>query len=73
MFDIDWQGTKQLSNFNNLNLIKIFLIPQDKHELKNRLIKRDQNTDEEELTKDIIHLFGCEVNFDYDYVIINKI
>ena len=24
LFDIDWQGTKQLSNFNNLNLIKIF-------------------------------------------------
>ena len=26
LFDIDWQGTKQLSKFNNLNLIKIYLI-----------------------------------------------
>ena len=26
IFDIDWQGTKQLSKFTNLNLIKIFLI-----------------------------------------------
>ena len=26
IFDIDWQGTKQLSKFKNLNLIKIYLI-----------------------------------------------
>ena len=26
IFDIDWQGTKQLSNYKNLKLIKIFLI-----------------------------------------------
>ena len=72
MFDIDWQGTKQLSNFNNLNLIKIFLIPQDKHELKNRLIKRDQNTDEEVNKR--YNSFDLDVKHwkDYDYVIINK-
>ena len=33
IFDIDWQGTKQLSKFKNLNLIKIYLIT-DKDELK---------------------------------------
>ena len=72
LFDIDWQGTKQLSNFNNLNLIKIFLIPQDKHELKNRLIKRDQNTDEEVNKR--YNSFDLDVKHwkDYDYVIINK-
>ena len=71
LFDIDWQGTKQLSKFNNLNLIKIYLIT-DKKELKQRLIKRNQNS-EEELEKrlkaydeDITHWS------DYDYVIINK-
>ena len=26
IFDIDWQGTKQLSKFKNLNLIKIYLM-----------------------------------------------
>ena len=26
IFDIDWQGTKQLSKFKNLNLIKIIII-----------------------------------------------
>ena len=34
LFDIDWQGTKQLSKFKNLNLIKIFLLPESKEELK---------------------------------------
>ncbi len=71
LFDIDWQGTKQLSKFSNLNLIKIYLIT-DKKELKQRLIKRNQNS-EEEIEKrfkayddDITHWS------DYDYVIINK-
>ena len=27
IFDIDWQGTQQLSKFKNLNLVKIFIIP----------------------------------------------
>ena len=34
IFDIDWQGTKQLSKFKNLNLIKIYLITTSKEELK---------------------------------------
>ena len=44
LFDIDWQGTKQLSQFKNLNLIKIYLTTNNKIELKKRLIKRNQNT-----------------------------
>ena len=43
LFDIDWQGTKQLSKFKNLNLIKIYLITENKNELKSRLIRRNQN------------------------------
>ena len=39
IFDIDWQGTKQLSKFKNLKLIKIFLITENKDELKKRLVK----------------------------------
>ena len=72
IFDIDWQGTKQLSKFKNLNLIKIYLITDNKEELKKRLIKRNQNTQEEiekrfnSFDKDIKHWS------DYDYVIINK-
>ena len=27
VFDIDWQGTKKLSKFKELNLVKIFILP----------------------------------------------
>ena len=72
LFDIDWQGTKQLTKFKNLKLIKIFLITENKNELKNRLLKRNQNTREEvekrfnSFEEDIKHWH------DYDYIIINK-
>ena len=41
LFDIDWQGTQQLSKFKELKLIKIFLLPPNKKELENRLIQRN--------------------------------
>ena len=72
IFDIDWQGTKQLSKFKNLNLIKIYLITTNKEELKNRLVKRNQNSESEiekrfkSFDEDIKHWN------DYDYIIINK-
>ena len=34
LFDIDWQGTKQLSKFKNLKFVKVFLITDNKSELK---------------------------------------
>ena len=72
IFDIDWQGTKQLSKFKNLKLIKIFLITDSKKELKNRLIKRDQNSDEE--IKKRFSAFDEDIKHwnDYDFIIINK-
>ena len=72
LFDIDWQGTKQLSKFKNLKIIKIFLITENKEELKKRLTKRNQNTKEEidkrfkAFDEDIKHWK------DYDYIVINK-
>ena len=72
IFDIDWQGTKQLSKFKNLNLIKIFLLPPNKNELKLRLIKRNQDSPDEVerrfkgFDNDILHWE------DYDYIIINE-
>ena len=47
IFDIDWQGTQQLSKFKNLKLIKIYLIPPNKDELRERLIKRNQDSPQE--------------------------
>ena len=72
IFDIDWQETKQLSNFKELKLIKIFLIPPDKKELKKRLITRNQNTIEE--VEKRFKAFDDDVKKwkDYDYVLINE-
>ncbi|MDC0418113.1 guanylate kinase [Pelagibacteraceae bacterium] len=71
LFDIDWQGTQQLSKFKELDLIKIFLVPPNKKELKKRLIQRNQDKPEVILKRlkayddDIFHWS------DYGHVIIN--
>tara|TARA_B100001057_G_scaffold291494_1_gene291519 strand:+ start:13780 stop:14415 length:636 start_codon:yes stop_codon:yes gene_type:complete len=72
IFDIDWQGTQQLSKFKNLKLIKIFLIASNKEELKKRLIKRNQNTVKE--IEKRFNSFDKDIKnwIDYDYVIINQ-
>ena len=72
IFDIDWQGTKQLSKFKNLKLIKIYLITSNKKELKNRLIKRNQNTKDE--IEKRFKAFDEDIKHwnDYDYIIINN-
>ena len=72
IFDIDWQGTKKLSQFNNLEFIKLYLITDNKKEIKKRLIKRNLDTNKEvekrfrSFEEDIKHWN------DYDYVLINK-
>jgi len=71
LFDIDWQGTQQLSRFKELSLIKIFLVPPSKKELEKRLIQRNQDKSEiiskrlKAYDEDIFHWS------DYDHVIIN--
>jgi guanylate kinase len=72
IFDIDWQGTKQLSRFKNLKLIKIYLITSNKKELKERLVARNQNSKEE--VEKRFKSFEEDVKHwnDYDYIIINK-
>jgi len=72
IFDIDWQGNQQLSKFNELNLIKIFITTSTKKTLKERLISRNQDgkLEVEKRLKaydlDVIHWR------DYDYVVINE-
>ena len=72
VFDIDWQGTKKLSQYKELKLIKIFILPPDKDELKKRLLKRNQDNNHtvdkrlEQYESDIQHWS------DYDYIVINK-
>jgi len=71
LFDIDWQGTQQLSKFKELKLIKIFLVPPDKKELKKRLVQRNQ--DNPEVISERLKTYDNNIFHwsDYDYVIIN--
>jgi guanylate kinase len=71
LFDIDWQGTQQLSKFKELNLIKIFLVPPDKIELEKRLIQRNQ--DKPDVITERLKAYDNDIFHwsDYDYVIIN--
>tara|TARA_Y100001970_G_scaffold36919_2_gene45559 strand:- start:92 stop:643 length:552 start_codon:yes stop_codon:yes gene_type:complete len=71
LFDIDWKGAKQLSDFKELNLLKIFILPPNKEELKKRLIARNQ--DDEESIKNRLLAYSEDVNHsnEYDHVIIN--
>ena len=72
IFDIDWQGTKQIKEKKlNYKLITFFILPPSKKVLFERLSNRHMNdefvVDErmKQFDKDILHWV------DYDYVVIN--
>ena len=71
LFDIDWQGTQQLSRFKELKLIKIFLLPPDKKELENRLIQRNQ--DNIDIISKRLKAYDNDIHHwsDYDHVVVN--
>ena len=71
LIDIDWQGTRQITEAMKGNLIKIFLLPPSIDELKKRLSKRNSDSIKEinlrmsKALKEIKH-------FDeYNYVLVN--
>ena len=71
LFDIDWQGTQQLSKFKELNLLKIFILPPSKEELKKRLIQRNQ--DKLNVVEERLKAYDADSAHkqDYDFVVIN--
>ena len=72
IFDIDWQGNQQLSKFNELNLIKIFITTTTKKTLKERLISRNQDGKLE--VEKRLKAYDLDVKHwrDYDYIVINE-
>tara|TARA_Y100000816_G_C25893489_1_gene466137 strand:+ start:87 stop:662 length:576 start_codon:yes stop_codon:yes gene_type:complete len=72
VFDIDWQGTKKLSMYKELNLVKIFILPPDKDELKKRLLKRNQ--DNNQTVEKRLNQYENDIQHwsDYDYIVINN-
>ncbi len=72
LFDIDWQGTKQLAERCRDDLVSVFILPPSMKELESRLRKRAQDSDDvvkfrmQKATAEISH-WG-----EYDYVVVNR-
>jgi guanylate kinase len=71
LFDIDWQGTQQLYQQDQQDVVRVFLLPPSIDELRHRLTGRGTDTAEviaarmERARSEISHWDG------YDYVVIN--
>jgi len=71
LFDIDWKGAQQLSRFKELNLLKIFILPPNKEELKKRLIARNQDGEESIKNRLLAYSQDVQHSNEYDHVIVN--
>ena len=72
IFDIDWQGTRQIRNKNlEYKLVTIYILPPSKKELLNRLIKREKKN--LKTVKKRMKEFKKDLSKwkEYDYVVIN--
>jgi guanylate kinase len=71
LFDIDWQGTQQLREKADADLVSVFILPPSVAELERRLKTRAEDTD------DVIHRRMAKASAEmshwpeYDYVVIN--
>lgn len=71
LFDIDWQGTQQIEQAMRDDLVRIFILPPSTDDLRDRLIKRAQDSASivakrmAEASREISHWA------EYDYVVIN--
>ena len=71
LFDIDWQGSRQLEPDFKEHLVTIFLLPPSMAELERRL--RDRGTDSEEVIADRMRRAESEISHwaEYEYVLVN--
>jgi len=71
LFDIDWQGTKQLKKIKNLSIMTFFILPPNLKVLRERLLNRHEG--KENLIKERMNKFNEEISHwnEYDYVFVN--
>ena len=71
LFDIDWQGTQQLYQKDQQDVVRVFILPPSLGELHNRL--RGRGTDSEEVISGRMDRARAEISHwdGYDYVVIN--
>lgn len=71
LFDIDWQGTQQLYQRAQGDVVRVFLLPPSIEALEQRL--RSRGTDSEEVIRGRMDRARAEISHwdAYDYVVIN--
>ena len=71
VFDIDWQGTKQLKEIKNLSIFTFFILPPNLKTLKGRLLNRHAGN--ENMVKERMNKFHEEVSHwsEYDFILVN--
>ncbi|QNM82191.1 guanylate kinase [Sphingomonas sabuli] len=71
LFDIDWQGARQLEPDFGEHLVTIFLLPPSMTELERRL--RARGTDSDTVIADRMHRAADEISHwaEYEYVMVN--
>ena len=72
LFDIDWQGTQQLSERMAEDLVRVFILPPTAEDLRKRLIGRAEDKPSE-IAKRMAQA-SSEISHwaEYDYVLINQ-
>jgi guanylate kinase len=72
LFDVDWQGTKQLRKRAPADLVSVFVLPPSSGELARRLHTRAQ--DDKKVIRARMAKAGDEMSHwaEYDYVVINR-
>lgn len=71
LFDIDWQGTQQLKQKDDQDVVTVFILPPSLDELRRRLESRA--TDSEDVIDRRMDRARAEISHwaEYDYVVIN--
>ena len=71
LFDIDWQGTQQLTERARDDLVSVFILPPSTAELERRLIRRAQDPPDIVATRMAKAADEMSHWAEYDYVILN--
>jgi len=71
LFDIDWQGTQQLREKADHDLVSVFVLPPSMRDLERRLRRRAQDSDEVIHTRMATAAEEMSHWAEYDYVVIN--
>jgi len=72
IFDVDWQGTQQLSENVAKDLVRIFILPPSMEELERRLYSRAQDSIEVVRTRMAEAVSEMSHYPEYDYIIVNS-